>query len=99
MIGIVIVAHGGLAKEYLAAVEHVVGSQNGIQAITIENEHATIDATWQAASPIPITGASVMHRAASSPVSSKHAMTWAFAPARAPASISASRPGTDIASS
>ena len=24
MIGIVIVAHGGLAKEYLAAVEHVV---------------------------------------------------------------------------
>lgn len=38
MIGIVIVAHGGLAKEYLAAVEHVVGSQNGIQAITIENE-------------------------------------------------------------
>ena len=39
MIGVVIVAHGGLAKEYLAAVEHVVGSQNGIQAITIENEH------------------------------------------------------------
>ncbi|SHJ81518.1 PTS system, mannose-specific IIA component [Shimia gijangensis] len=39
MIGIVIVAHGGLAREYLAAVEHVVGTQNGVRAITIENEH------------------------------------------------------------
>ena len=39
MIGIVIVAHGGLAREYLAAVEHVVGTQNGIRAITIESEH------------------------------------------------------------
>ena len=39
MIGIVIVAHGGLAREYLAAVEHVVGTQSGIQAISIENEH------------------------------------------------------------
>ncbi|HVG46561.1 MAG TPA: PTS fructose transporter subunit IIA [Rubellimicrobium sp.] len=35
MIGIVIVAHGGLAKEYLAAVEHVVGRQPGVLAITI----------------------------------------------------------------
>lgn len=35
MIGIVIVAHGGLAKEYLSAVEHVVGVQPGIRAITI----------------------------------------------------------------
>lgn len=39
MIGIVIVAHGGLAREYLAAVEHVVGAQPGIQAISIEPEH------------------------------------------------------------
>ncbi|OUS20579.1 PTS fructose transporter subunit IIA [Litorivita pollutaquae] len=39
MIGIVIVAHGGLAREYLAAVEHVVGSQLGIQAIAIEADH------------------------------------------------------------
>ncbi|WP_298804182.1 PTS fructose transporter subunit IIA [uncultured Lentibacter sp.] len=36
MIGIVIVAHGGLAAEYLAAVEHVVGRQQGVQAVTIE---------------------------------------------------------------
>ena len=36
MIGIVIVAHGGLAREYLAAVEHVVGKQGGIEAISIE---------------------------------------------------------------
>ena len=35
MIGIVIVAHGGLATEYLAAVEHVVGRQPGVLAITI----------------------------------------------------------------
>ena len=38
MIGIVIVAHGGLAKEYLAAVEHVVGRQPGVRAITIAPE-------------------------------------------------------------
>ncbi len=39
MIGIVIVAHGGLAKEYLSAVEHVVGRQPGIRAIAIEADH------------------------------------------------------------
>ena len=39
MIGIVIVAHGGLAREYLSAVEHVVGEQDGIRAITIEKSH------------------------------------------------------------
>lgn len=38
MIGIVIVAHGGLAKEFLAAVEHVVGRQDGMRAISIEPE-------------------------------------------------------------
>ena len=35
MIGIVIVAHGRLAEEYLAAIEHVVGPQTGVEAITI----------------------------------------------------------------
>lgn len=39
MIGIVIVAHGGLAREYLAAVEHVVGRQDGMVAIAIEEDH------------------------------------------------------------
>ena len=39
MIGIVIVAHGGLAKEYLSAVEHVVGKQSGMRAISIEPDH------------------------------------------------------------
>ena len=39
MIGIVIVAHGGLAREYLAAVEHVVGKQSGVRAIAIEPDH------------------------------------------------------------
>ena len=39
MIGIVIVAHGGLAREYLSAIEHVVGKQPGIVAVTIEADH------------------------------------------------------------
>lgn len=39
MIGIVIVAHGGLAGEYLKAIEHVVGAQSGIRAIAIEADH------------------------------------------------------------
>ena len=39
MIGIVIVAHGGLASEYLAAVEHVVGKQTGVRAIPIAPDH------------------------------------------------------------
>ena len=34
-----IVAHGGLAREYLAAVEHVVGKQPGVVAIAIEDDH------------------------------------------------------------
>lgn len=34
-----IVAHGGLAKEYLAAVEHVVGKQSGVRAISIAPDH------------------------------------------------------------
>lgn len=39
MIGIVIVAHGGLAQEYLSAIEHVVGPQPGIRAISIAADH------------------------------------------------------------
>ena len=43
MIGIVIVAHGGLAREYLAAVAHVVGHQPGMVAISIEEDHDRSD--------------------------------------------------------
>ena len=39
LIGIVIVAHGGLAQEYLSAIEHVVGPQRGMRAIAIGAEH------------------------------------------------------------
>jgi PTS system mannose-specific IIA component len=39
VIGIVIVAHGGLAREYLSAVEHVVGKQDAMIAVAIEEEH------------------------------------------------------------
>lgn len=50
MIGIVIVAHGGLAREFLSAMEHVVGRQPGAEAIAIGAEdgwtskHAEIEA-------------------------------------------------------
>ncbi|WP_022702555.1 PTS sugar transporter subunit IIA [Pseudorhodobacter ferrugineus] len=39
MIGIVIVAHGGLAREYRSAVEHVVGKQTHMIAVAIEEDH------------------------------------------------------------
>lgn len=50
MIGIVIVAHGGLAREYQAALEHVVGKQSGVTSVSIaaecnrENKQAEIQA-------------------------------------------------------
>ncbi|MFV0491982.1 MAG: PTS sugar transporter subunit IIA [Pseudorhodobacter sp.] len=43
MIGIVIVAHGGLAREYLSAVEHVMGKQENVIAIAIEDDHDRTD--------------------------------------------------------
>lgn len=39
MIGIVIVGHGGLAREYRSAVEHVVGKQKDMIAVAIEEDH------------------------------------------------------------
>jgi len=39
LIGIVIVAHGGLAREYLGAIEHVVGEQQDVRAISIDRDH------------------------------------------------------------
>jgi PTS system mannose-specific IIA component len=39
VIGIVIVAHGGLAREYLGAIEHVMGPQTGIHTVAIEGDH------------------------------------------------------------
>ncbi len=38
MIGLVIVTHGRLAEEFLAAMEHVVGPQQGVRAICIGPE-------------------------------------------------------------
>ncbi|WP_029086837.1 PTS sugar transporter subunit IIA [Brevundimonas aveniformis] len=35
MIGLVIVTHGGLAREFLSAMEHVVGPQTGVVPICI----------------------------------------------------------------
>lgn len=36
VIGIVIVAHGGLAQEYRRTVEHVLGAQSQMQTISVE---------------------------------------------------------------
>ena len=36
MIGVVVVTHGGLAREFVAATEHVVGPQQAFQAICID---------------------------------------------------------------
>jgi PTS system mannose-specific IIA component len=38
MIGIVVVTHGRLAEEFLNAAEHVVGTQDGVRAISIGAE-------------------------------------------------------------
>ncbi|MGH6887245.1 MAG: PTS sugar transporter subunit IIA, partial [Geminicoccales bacterium] len=35
MIGLILVTHGRLAEEFVAATEHVVGSQRNMQAISI----------------------------------------------------------------
>ena len=43
MIGIVIVAHGNLAREYRAAMEHVVGELEGVRAISIAAEENRAD--------------------------------------------------------
>jgi PTS system mannose-specific IIA component len=38
MIGIVLVTHGNLAREFIAALEHVVGPQQGVAAVCIGPE-------------------------------------------------------------
>ena len=38
MIGLVIVTHGGLAREFRAALEHIVGPQEGLETISIGPE-------------------------------------------------------------
>jgi PTS system mannose-specific IIA component len=54
VIGIVIVAHGGLAREYLLAMEHVVGKHPGAVAVAIEandsckSKQAEVDAAVSA---------------------------------------------------
>ena len=35
MIGMVVVTHGRLAEEFIAAMEHVVGPQTALQAVSI----------------------------------------------------------------
>ncbi len=62
VIGVVIVAHGGLAREYLSAVEHIVGRQGGMRAIAIEEGHdrAAKQAEICAAADAVDTGAGVV---------------------------------------
>jgi PTS system mannose-specific IIA component len=54
LIGIVIVAHGGLAREYLSAVEHVVGKQDGMRAIAIEDDHDRAQKQAEIIAPPPM---------------------------------------------
>ncbi len=63
MIGIVIVAHGGLAQEYLSAMEHVVGAQDGIRAIAIapdDNRSDKQDEICEAANDVDLGGGVVV---------------------------------------
>jgi mannose/fructose-specific phosphotransferase system component IIA len=63
LIGIVIVAHGGLATEYKAAVEHVVGAQRGITAVAISadcNREAKRIEICQAADGVDMGGGVVI---------------------------------------
>ena len=57
MIGIVIVAHGGLATEYKAALEYVVGPQAGVVAVAIRpdcNRENKRDEICQAANSVDL---------------------------------------------
>ena len=46
MIGVVIVAHGGLAGEFRAALEHVVGRQEQLEAFSIGPRMTSSSAAW-----------------------------------------------------
>ena len=46
MIGVVVVTHGGLANEFVAATEHVVGPQAAFTAICIGADDDSGTASW-----------------------------------------------------
>lgn len=62
MIGIVIVAHGGLAREYRAAVEHVVGPLPSLRTVAIgpEDDRAVKQDEICAAADMVDTGGGVV---------------------------------------
>lgn len=43
MIGLVIVAHGGLADEFKAALEHIVGPQRQLETVSIDPDDDMVD--------------------------------------------------------
>ncbi len=43
MIGLVIVTHGGLAREFRAALEHIVGPQQQIETVSIGPDDDTVE--------------------------------------------------------
>lgn len=61
-LGIVIVAHGGLARELLAAVEHVMGRLDGVRTISIapDYDRGAKAAEIRAAADAVDTGAGVV---------------------------------------
>ena len=62
VIGIVIVAHGGLAREYLNTLEYLFGEQSGVRAVSIDADHdrAAKQAEIVAAADAVDTGAGVL---------------------------------------
>ena len=61
------------ARPYFTRLCSIAGIERP-SVVTTEKRPATSEARWNAASPIPTTGAVASDRAASSPVSSKQAM-------------------------
>lgn len=61
-LGIVIVAHGGLAREFLAAVEHVMGPLAGVRTVSIapDYDRAAKAGEIRAAAEAVDTGAGVV---------------------------------------
>ena len=89
-----------LARPYFCRLCSIATTERDSVVMTLKRG-ASSAARWQAASPMPTTGASNSARAASRPVSSKQAMTWpAIAGSRAQAAaIASSMCGTAMASS
>lgn len=60
LIGIVVVAHGGLAREYVAALEHVVGECPNVVAVSVNGDRSTVQGEISAAADAVDAGCGVV---------------------------------------